>query len=214
MADSKLRSMIDRGEFICAPGVFDCMSATVANAHGFDVLYYSGYWMTASRTGMADVGIATLTEFTEGIRAIQDCGDAALIADADTGFGGLLNVERTVREYERAGVAAIQIEDQVFPKKCGHTPHKEVVAASEMETRIKVAADTRMSEDFLIIARTDAYAVEGLQGALERAVRYAEAGADILFVEALTDRDDMKLACASTDAPHIANVADGGKAQF
>ncbi|MEO0411661.1 MAG: isocitrate lyase/PEP mutase family protein [Pseudomonadota bacterium] len=210
MADAALRQKIHAGSFFYAPGVPDCTTTIIANKHSFDALYVSGFWTTASRSGQADVGIATLSEFLDGIRAIADIAQAPLIADADTGFGGLLNVRRTVQSYEDAGVTAIQIEDQVFPKKCGHTPYKEVVPVEDMLDRVKVAVDTRKSEDFLVIARTDARQGEGLQSAIDRASAFREAGADILFVEGPRSDEEMHTICDQVNGPNMVNMAFGG----
>ncbi len=210
MADPKLKQKLDAKEFFYAPGVPDCTSTIITNKYGFDALYISGFWTTASRSGQADVGVATLSEFLDGIRAIASVAKAPLIADADTGFGGLLNVRRTVQSYESAGVTAIQLEDQVFPKKCGHTPYKEVVPLEEMLDRVKVAVDTRLSDDFLIIARTDARQGQGLGPALERANAFREAGADILFVEGPQSDAEMEQICRDVDGPNMVNMAFGG----
>ncbi|MEM7570676.1 MAG: isocitrate lyase/PEP mutase family protein [Pseudomonadota bacterium] len=210
MADGSLKSNLEKGAFFYAPGVPDCTTAIIASKYAFDALYISGFWTTASRSGQADVGVATLTEFLDGIRAIADVAGAPLIADADTGFGGLLNVRRTVQGYEDAGVTAIQIEDQVFPKKCGHTPYKEVVPLEDMLDRVKVAADSRQSDDFLIIARTDSRQGHGLSNAIDRANAFKEAGADIVFVEGPQSDVEMKEICAQVDAPNMVNMAFGG----
>lgn len=204
-----LRERLAAG-FLAVPGVQDMIAATIAKKVGFEVLYGSGYWLTASAQGLPDAGIATYTQMLDRMATVVRTTGLTLIADADTGFGGLLNVHHTVRGYEDAGVAAIQIEDQQFPKKCGHTPYKRLIAADEMADKIRVACDARRSEDFLIIARTDARASEGLDGAIARAHLYAEAGADILFVEALTSEDEMRRACDAIDRPTMANMSNGG----
>lgn len=210
MADGSLRSKLESSAFFYAPGVPDCTTAIIANKYGFDALYISGFWTTASRSGQADVGIATLSEFLDGIRAISNVAKAPLIADADTGFGGLLNIRRTVQSYEDAGVTAIQIEDQIFPKKCGHTPYKEVVDLEDMLDRVKVAVDTRVSEDFLVIARTDSRQGHGLTHAIDRANAFREAGADILFVEGPQSDIEMREICAQVQGPNMVNMAFGG----
>ena len=210
MPNPILRQRLEAGEYFYAPGVFDMMSTVIAAKHGFEALYISGYWMSASLHGLPDVGVATYSEFIQGIERVAGLTDAALIADADTGFGGLLNLKRTVEGYEKAGVTAIQIEDQEFPKKCGHTPHKQLIPAEDMVTKVKVAVDSRKSDDFLIIARTDARASEGLEAALERAASYGEAGADLLFVEAPQSEDEMRAVCAMGSKPQLANMALGG----
>ena len=166
MADARLKQKLARGEFIVAPGVFDMISAMLAERVGFDAVYASGYWLTASYLGIPDAGIATYTDMLNRVSRVVEKSTAPVIADADTGFGGLLNVQHTVRGYEKAGVSAIQIEDQEFPKKCGHTPYRRVVPLEDMVAKVKVAVDSRQSENFLVIARTDARA----------AVQFAPAG--------------------------------------
>lgn len=211
MADPRLRQQIERGDFVVAPGVFDMISAMLAERVGFDAVYASGYWLTASYLGLPDAGIATYTEMLSRVAKVVEKSTAPVIADADTGFGGLLNVHHTVRGYERAGVTAIQIEDQEFPKKCGHTPYRRVVPMEEMVAKVKVAVDARTSRDFLVIARTDARGQHGFDEAVRRGRAYAEAGADVVFVEALHSEDEMRAACAAIPAPMMANMSDGGK---
>ena len=211
MADPRLRQQIERGDFVVAPGVFDMISAMLAERVGFDAVYASGYWLTASYLGLPDAGIATYTEMLSRVAKVVEKSTAPVIADADTGFGGLLNVHHTVRGYERAGVTAIQIEDQEFPKKCGHTPYRRVVPMEEMVAKVKVAVDARSSRDFLVIARTDARGQHGFDEAVRRGRAYAEAGADVVFVEALHSEDEMRAACAAIPAPMMANMSDGGK---
>jgi 2-methylisocitrate lyase-like PEP mutase family enzyme len=184
------------------------IAAVVADRVGFDIVYGSGYWLTASASGLPDAGIATYTQMLDRMTTLKRTSSAALIADADTGFGGLLNVHHTVKGYEAAGVSAIQIEDQEFPKKCGHTPFKRLVPIEDMVEKIKVAVDAR--EDMLVIARTDARQSEGLDGTLRRLEAYAKAGADILFPEALTSEEEMRQACLAFEQPVMANMANGG----
>ncbi len=211
MADPRLRQKLERGEFIVAPGVFDMMSTMLVQRVGFDAVYASGYWLTASYLGIPDAGIATYTEMLNRVAKVCEKSSAPVIADADTGFGGLLNVHHTVRGYESAGVSAIQIEDQEFPKKCGHTPYRRVIPMEDMVAKVKVAVDARKSRDFLVIARTDARGGLGFDEAVRRGIAYAEAGADIVFVEALHSEDEMRTACAAIKAPTMANMSDGGK---
>lgn len=212
MANPILRQKLDRREFFVAPGLQDMIAATVANEVGFDIVYGSGYWLTASALGLPDAGLASYTQFLDRMGTLVQTSRGAVIADADTGFGGLLNVAHTVRGYERAGVTAIQIEDQEFPKKCGHTPNKRCVPAADMAEKIQVAADARQDkENFLIIARTDARAGEGLDAALRRLEAYDQAGADILFLEAPHSEAEMRTACQHFRKPLVANMADGGK---
>lgn len=209
MAERKsLRALLDEGRFVTAPGVYDGISARFAAQHPFDALYMTGHGVAQSQTGLPDVGLTTYSEMVRAVALITAITDIPLIADADTGFGGLLNVQHTVRGYEKAGAAAIQIEDQEFPKKCGHTPGKRVAPADEMVKKVRVAVDARDSSDFLIIARTDARAIEGLDGALRRAEAYLEAGADILFVEAPESEEEMARICETFDAPLLANMAE------
>lgn len=211
MADPRLRQKIAAGEFIVAPGVFDMISAMLAERVGFDAVYASGYWLTASYLGIPDAGIATYTDMLARVSKVVEKSTAPVIADADTGFGGLLNVHHTVRGYERAGVSAIQIEDQEFPKKCGHTPYRRVVPIEDMVAKVRVAVDARSSPDFLVIARTDARTGFGFEEAVRRGQAYAEAGADVVFVESLQSEDEMRRACAAIRAPMMANMSDGGK---
>lgn len=187
------------------------MSAMLAERVGFDAVYASGYWLTASYLGIPDAGIATYTDMLARVSKVVEKSTAPVIADADTGFGGLLNVHHTVRGYERAGVAAIQIEDQEFPKKCGHTPYRRVVSMEEMVAKVRVAVDARSSPDFLVIARTDARGALGFDEAVRRGQAYAAAGADLVFVEALQSEDEMRRACAAIDKPMMANMSDGGR---
>lgn len=211
MADNRLRDMLRRREFVVAPGVFDAMSSMLAERVGFKAVYASGYWLTASYLGIPDAGIATYTDMLNRVSMVVRKSKAPVIADADTGFGGLLNVHHTVRGYEQAGVAAIQIEDQEFPKKCGHTPYRRVVSREDMVAKVGVAVAARTDPDFLIIARTDARSGQGLDEAIERGKAFAAAGADIVFLESLQSVDEMRLACKSIAAPMLANMADGGK---
>ena len=212
MANPILRQKLAAGEFITIPGVQDMIAAVVANKVGFDIVYGSGYWLTASSLGLPDAGIATYTQMVDRMRTLVRTSDSAVIADADTGYGGLLNVLHTVRGYEEAGVTAIQIEDQEFPKKCGHTPYKRCVPMEDMVEKIKVAAEARQDkENFLIIARTDARASLGVDEAMRRLEAYGRAGADILFFEAPQSEEEMRRACEAFDLPMMANMADGGK---
>ena len=210
MADPRLRAKIEAREFFVAPGIQDMIAAVTANKVGFDIVYGSGYWTTASAYGLPDAGIVSFTQMLDRMATLVRTSNSAVIADADTGFGGLLNVHHTVRGYEEAGISAIQIEDQEFPKKCGHTPFKRLVSLEDMVEKIKVAVAARRDPDFLVIARTDARQSEGLEGSIARARAYGEAGADILFCEALTSEDEMRTACDALDKPMMANMANGG----
>ena len=206
-----LRAAIEAGEFIIAPGLHDMIAAVICNKVGFDFVYASGYWTTASAHGLPDAGIATYTQMLDRVATLVRTVNAGVIADADTGYGGLLNVHHTVRGYEEAGVIAIQIEDQEFPKKCGHTPFKRVVPTQDMVDKVKVACAARQSPETLIIARTDARQPDGFEGALKRGQAYADAGADIVFIEALESEEEMRQACVCIKKPMMANMADGGK---
>lgn len=210
MADPRLRAKLEAREFFVAPGIQDMIAAVTANKVGFDIVYGSGYWTTASAYGLPDAGIVSFTQMLDRMATLVRTSNSAVIADADTGFGGLLNVHHTVRGYEEAGISAIQIEDQEFPKKCGHTPFKRLVPVDDMVEKIKVAVAARRDPDFLIIARTDARQSEGLEGSIARARAYGEAGADILFCEALTSEVEMRTACDTLDKPMMANMANGG----
>ena len=211
MANPVLRNMLNAGEMVVAPGLQDMIAAKIANKVGFPVVFGSGYWLTASAMGLPDAGIATYSDMLDRMKTLVETCDGALIADADTGYGGLLNVLHRVQGYERAGVTAMQIEDQEFPKRCGHTPGKRIVPTEDMIDRVRVAVDTREDdENFLIIARTDARQSEGLDGVLRRLDAYAEAGADILFPEALASEEEMEKACAAFDLPLMVNMANGG----
>ena len=176
---------------IAVPGVYDMVSLRMASSMGFEALYMTGYGAVASHLGLPDAGLASYADMVGRVEAMARMAGAPLIADGDTGYGGLLNVSHTVRGYERAGAAAIQLEDQVFPKKCGHTPHRRVIPAEDMVRKIAVAVAARTSPDFLIVARTDARTSEGLADAIRRARAYAEAGADMLFVESPETEDEL-----------------------
>ena len=211
MAKKSLRTALQSGQFVAAPGIHDMLTAVVSNKVGFDFVYASGYWMTASAYGLPDAGIASYTQMLDRVATLCRTVDASVIADADTGYGGLLNVHHTVCGYEEAGVVGIQIEDQEFPKKCGHTPFKRVVPIIDMVEKVKVAVEARRSAETLIIARTDARQTHGFEGALERGLAYAEAGADAVFLEALESEDEMREACRRIGKPMMANMADGGR---
>lgn len=198
------------GPFFVVPGIQDMIAAVIANKVGFDLVYGTGYWLTASAYGLPDAGIASYTQMVDRMATLVRTSNAAVIADADTGYGGLLNVHHTVRGYEAAGVTAIQIEDQEFPKKCGHTPFKRLVPMADMVEKVKVAVEARSDENLVIIARTDARQSEGLDGTLRRLEAYAKAGADVVFPEALQSEEEMRTACAAFDLPVMANMANGG----
>lgn len=211
MADARLKAHLARGEFILAPGVFDLISALIADRMAFPALYVTGYGTTASYLGLPDAGIATYRDMLERVTQIVARTSRPVIADADTGYGGLLNVHHTVRGYEAAGVSAIQIEDQEFPKKCGHTPNRRVIATADMVRKIEVALDARNDPNCLLIARTDARTALGLDEAIARGRAYARAGADIVFVESPESEEEMARVAREIDAPVIANMVNGGR---
>ena len=213
-----MRKLIDvlnarpRDRVIAAPGVYDMVSLRMAAAMGFDALYMTGYGTVASHLGLPDAGLASYADMVGRVEAMARMSETPLIADGDTGYGGLLNVRHAVRGYERAGAAAIQLEDQEFPKKCGHTPGRRVVSADDMVRKIAVAAEARTSPDFLIIARTDARGSLGLAEAIRRARAYAEAGADMLFVELPESEAEMaEIGRELGDMPLVANMVEGGR---
>lgn len=213
-ADQKRRDFaarVRRRELSIAPGVFDMISLRVADRQGHAALYMTGYGTVASHLGLPDAGLAGFSELCERAHAMASAAVTPLIADADTGFGGLLNVARTVRGYEDAGVAAIQIEDQEFPKKCGHTQGRRVVPLREMVRKIEVACEARRDPDFLIVARTDARTGLGLAEALKRAQAYRAAGADVIFVEAPESDAEFAQIAAAIDAPLLANMVESGR---
>lgn len=211
MADSRLRHAIEAREFVLAPGVYDMISALIADRLGFKALYMTGYGVSASHLGLPDAGLATYSDMVSRVTQIVNGTSTPVIADGDTGYGGLLNVRHTVRGYEAAGVSAIQIEDQEFPKKCGHTLGRKVIPVEDMVNKIKVASDSRSSADFLIIARTDSRTALGLDEALRRADRYADAGADVIFVESPESESELVDVARHCDKPLVANMVSGGR---
>jgi 2-methylisocitrate lyase-like PEP mutase family enzyme len=212
MGKASLRAALRSEQIVIAPGIHDMIAAVISNKVGFDFVYGSGFWLTASAFGLPDAGIATYTQMLDRVATLTRTVNASVIADADTGYGGLLNVHHTVRGYEAAGVVGIQIEDQEFPKKCGHTPFKRVVPMIDMVEKVKVACAARTNpEETLIIARTDARQTDGFEGAVKRGIAYGEAGADIVFLEALESEAEMREACSRISKPMMANMADGGK---
>src|SRR5579871_349979 len=213
MTDTTLRARLARAPILIAPGVYDPLTALIAEKAGFEALYVSGAAMAYTRLGRPDIGLLTMAEVADTVALIRDRVDANLVVDADTGYGNALNVERTVRLFERAGAAAIQLEDQTFPKRCGHLEGKAIVPMREMVGKIHAAVDARRRTQTLIIARTDAIAVEGFESAMERAGCYADAGADILFVEAPRTREQLSAVAKAlgSRAPLLANMVEGGK---
>jgi len=213
MSDPRLRKKLDAGDFIAAPGIHDMITALVANKLDVDVVYGSGYWVTASAYGIPDVGVATYTEMLDCMSRLARVSNAAVIADADTGYGGLLNVERTIQGYEAAGISAIQLEDQEFPKKCSHSMQVNCVPTQQMVRKVEVACASREDpQNTLIIARTDARKIESLSETLRRADAYAKAGADIIFIESFKSTEEMATAREAIDLPMMVNMNDGGTA--
>ena len=210
-ARQRLKDLLDKRELIIAPGVFDGISAQLTKRTGHVAAYMTGAGVAASGFGLPDIGLVTATEMADRVRMIVGAlGDIPLIADADTGYGAPMNVVRTVRSYDAAGVAAIQLEDQVFPKRCGHLPDKQVVDAAVFEQTLAAALDARSDDNLLVVARTDARAPLGLDAAIERANRYAEAGADVIFVEAPQDSGEIERIAREVDAPLLINLVLGG----
>ena len=207
-----LKSII-KTETLLAPGIYDALSGLIAEQSGAQAVYLSGASIAYTRFGRSDVGLVSVSEVHDTLAAVTDRIKIPVIVDADTGFGNALNVQRTVRNFERAGAAAIQIEDQSFPKRCGHLDGKVLIKTDEMVGKVKAAVDARKTSDTLIIARTDARAVEGLQEAIDRAHTYEEAGADILFIEAPRSVDELKIIRKSfhLNTPLLANMVEGGK---
>jgi len=205
------RKRLEQKEILVAPGAYDSLFAKIIEREGFEAVYVSGASASYSLLGQPDVGLITLSEMVSRAAYICEAIDIPVIADADTGYGNPINVRRTVQLYEKAGVSALHIEDQVFPKRCGHLDGKEMISVEEMVQKIKAATDARTDENFLIIARTDARAVEGLDRAIERANEYVRAGADVIFVEAPQSVEEMKEINKRIDALTMANMVEGGK---
>jgi 2-methylisocitrate lyase-like PEP mutase family enzyme len=208
-----LQERLRSNKVLLAPGIYDALSALVAEQAGFEALYLSGASIAYTRLGRSDVGLTTASEVAQTLALITERVRSPVIVDADTGFGNALNTQRTVREFERAGAAMIQLEDQTFPKRCGHLDGKTVIPVAEMQGKLRAALDARRSAQTLVLARTDAVAVEGLDAALDRAERYLECGVDALFIEALRTPSQMDAACArfASRVPLLANMVEGGK---
>ena len=208
-----LKQRLNQPEVLLAPGVYDAFSALIAEQAGFEALYLSGASIAYTLLGRSDIGLSTATEVAHTLAHITDRVRVPVIVDADTGFGNALNTQRTVRDFERAGAAMIQIEDQTFPKRCGHLDGKGVVPIAEMEGKLRAAIDARHSSNTLILARTDAVAVEGFDAALERAERYLACGVDALFIEAVRTPEQMDIVCQQFGSriPLLANMVEGGK---
>jgi len=207
----RLRALVDERRALLVPGAANALTARVIEDTGFDALYVTGAGVANTLLGVPDIGLVTLTEMVQTVEAIGEISSLPMIVDIDTGFGNAINTRRTVRVLERAGACGLQIEDQVFPKKCGHFDGKGVIPVGEMVSKVKAAVDARDDENLLIMARTDARAIEGLDAAIERAQRYIEAGADLTFVEAPVSVDEMRAITAQLAVPQIANLVVGGR---
>lgn len=210
----RLRELLARPKVLMAPGAADALAARLIAKHGFEAIYMTGAGTTAVRLGMPDVGLLTMNEMVDNARAIADASQLPLIADADTGYGGPINVQRTVRAYERAGVAAIHIEDQQWPKRCGHLAGKSLIPVEEMQAKIRAGLDARLDENFVLIARTDALAVEGFERAMDRCRSYEEAGADMIFLEAPSKMEHLAAIPKAFKKPALYNMASSGKTPF
>lgn len=208
---TRLRQLLNSKEILVAPGAHDTLTARIIENAGFNAVYMTGYGQAASVLGKPDVGLMSMTEMLDRAAKFAAAVDVPVIADADTGFGNAINVIRTVQEYERAGVAAIQLEDQVSPKKCGHMLGREIVSMEEMVGKIEAAKFARKDEDFVIIARTDARTAYGFDEALKRAKAYEKAGADIIFLESPESEEEMKILNEEIEVPTLANMVEGGR---
>ena len=208
---TKFRQLLREPGIIMAPGAYDCITAKLIETAGFPAVYMTGAGTSVARLGYPDLALATMTEMLDNAGAIADAVDVPVIADADTGYGGVLNVRRTVRQYERSGVAALHIEDQDFPKRCGHLDDKRVIPVGDMVQKILAAVDARTDDDFTIIVRTDALAVTGWDDSMRRCEEYVKAGADVLFVEALRTPEEVERAGRALDVPLLYNYVETGK---
>lgn len=208
---AKMRELLKTKKMVVAPGAHDAMTAKIIGRLGFDAVYMTGYGQSASHLGQPDVGLMTMSEMVARAANIVEAAGVPVIADADTGFGNAVNVMRTVREYEKAGVAVIQLEDQVMPKKCGHMIGREIIPMDEMVGKIKAAVDTRNNSDFMIMARTDARTIMGIEEAIKRGQAYKEAGADIVFIESPESVEEMKMITNQIDGYTLANMVEGGR---
>ena len=213
-ACKKLRDLLKGPELIMAPGVADALNARLVAEANFKAIYMTGSGTTASRLGMPDIGLLSVSEMVDNASRIADASGLPLISDADTGYGGPLNVHRTIRMFEKAGAAGVHIEDQNWPKRCGHLSGKTIIPAREMVSKIQAACDGRVDDNFVIIARTDALALEGLNSALDRAEQYAEAGADIIFVESPSTMKEIETIPKKISKPTLYNMAASGKTPF
>jgi carboxyvinyl-carboxyphosphonate phosphorylmutase len=207
----ELRRLLSKGSILVVPAAFDMISAKLIEGAGFEAVYLSGFGQSASHLGLPDAGLMTFSEMLERVHNMARALRVPLLADGDTGYGNVLNVRRTVQEFEQAGAAAIQLEDQEMPKKCGHTEGRRVIEAREMVRKIEAAVESRRSDDFLIIARTDARSSLGLEEAIARGKLYEEAGADIIFVESPQTEEELRTVAENIEKPTMANMVEGGK---
>ena len=211
MVSGQLKARLKRKSILVVPAAFDMVSAKIIGKAGFEALYLSGFGQSASHLGLPDAGLMTLTEVVERVHHMAMAVNLPLLADGDTGYGGIVNVRRTVQEFEWAGASAIQLEDQEMPKKCGHTGGKTLIDAREMVLKIEAAIESRRSDDFLIIARTDARSVLGFEEAIKRGRMYEDAGADIIFIESPESEEELRIIGQSFNHPALANMVEGGK---
>ncbi len=211
MDRGELKKLLQRGSILVVPAAFDMISAKVIEGAGFEAVYLSGFGQSASHLGLPDAGLMTFPEMLERVHNMARAVRVPLLADGDTGYGNVINVRRTVQEFEQAGAAAIQLEDQEMPKKCGHTEGRRVIDAREMVRKIETAVESRLSDDFLIIARTDARSSLGLEEAITRGKLYEKAGADIIFVESPQTEEELRIVAESIEKPTMANMVEGGK---
>ncbi|HHW07519.1 MAG TPA: carboxyvinyl-carboxyphosphonate phosphorylmutase [Clostridia bacterium] len=207
----RLRQLLEDSKILVAPGAHDALAARIIEYVGFDAVYMTGYGQAASHLGQPDVGLLTMTEMLTRVNNIAGAVSIPVICDADTGFGNAVNVIRTVQEYEKAGAAAIQLEDQLSPKKCGHMTGRQVIPAEEMVLKIKAAVAARRDKDLVIIARTDARTIHGIEAAVERGKMYEEAGADVIFIESPETREELAYIASSFKVPVLANMVEGGR---
>ena len=210
-ATTKFRQLLEQPGIIMAPGAYDCLTAKLIESAGFPAVYMTGAGTSVARLGYPDLALATMTEMLDNASQIASVVDVPVIADADTGYGGVLNVRRTVRQYERSGVAALHLEDQDFPKRCGHLDDKRVIPVADMIQKIHAAVDARTDDDFTIIVRTDALAVTGWDDSMRRCEEYIKAGADVLFVEALRTPEEVERAGRELSVPLLYNYVETGK---
>ncbi len=208
---TRFRDLVEQDDIAVVPGCYDALSASILEKQGFDAVYVSGAGVSNTKLGLADVGMVTQTEMCDRVHYVAEKVDVPVFADADTGYGNPVHVRRTVRMYEQSGASALHIEDQKFPKKCGHFDGKELVSVEEMVEKVRAAVDARKNEGFTVVARTDARAVNGVEDAIERANAYVEAGADLVFPEAPETREEMQRFVDEIEAPVMANMVEDGK---